>query len=113
MNVFYWTAVACLLAVGTGCGNICDRLNASTQSISDKRKNCSNSSASSSFDLQKCNTGMAKCSSDDLKQLDAYAGCLDRIAPCESGQELSFDFAVLGCYQPLSKLSATCFQAVQ
>lgn len=76
-----------------------------------KARNCSNQSDQSLLDVQTCEKGLAHCTQNDTQQLDAYADCLNNIAACVPGQEVSFGFARLGCLQPLGQVSTSCLAA--
>ena len=101
------------LAVLSACGTPCSRIANAENAANEKGKACnSKTTAWDSARLQKCESGLSKCSPDDTKQLDAYADCLNKLDVCVDGQSLSWGLQRLGCVEPLTKVSLACTGAI-
>lgn len=105
------TALSCLV-LAAGCGTVCDSAIAAERGANSKALDC-NLSNITVHDNAKCNSGLAKCNSDDLKVLDNYATCLNQLPVCNSSNQTSFNLSRLGCtLQPFGTLSSTCAGAI-
>ncbi len=88
----------------------CARVASAEASATQKGKAC-NASATDWSDskLQACTKNLQDCSASDMQKLDEYATCLNQMAPCESGKELTFAAARFDCARKLFGISAACF----
>lgn len=98
---------AVLLAV-SGC-NPCARVAAAEASSTQKGKAC-NASATDWSDskLQACTKNLSDCSPSDLQKMDEYAACLNQIATCEAGKELTFAASRIDCVKKIVGVSLAC-----
>ena len=104
-------ALSTALVLASACGSPCTRIRAAEENMNNKAHGCSNQSDQSLLDVQTCEKGLADCTQNDAQQLDAYAECLNNVAACVPGQEVSFSFARLGCLQPLGQVSGKCLSS--
>lgn len=87
----------------------CARVASAEASATQKGKAC-NASATDWSDskLQACTKNLEKCSASDMQKMDEYATCLNQIAPCESGKELTFAASRIDCSKKLVGISFNC-----
>ncbi len=90
------------------CGSVCDNAVAAERAANAKAKDCGLTDITV-HDANKCNSNLQKCSSDDLKEIDNYATCLNNLPVCTDANKTSFNFSRSGCVlQPIGRLSNTC-----
>lgn len=97
------------------CGTPCTRVAAAESAANDKGVDCG-SSPNTSWDsahIQRCEAGLSKCSADDMKWLDTYADCLQKLPVCVDGQGLSWGLSRITCAESAVKVSATCASAIR
>ena len=113
MKILSIALVGVAALVLSGCGTQCSRIANAENAANQKGKACNNSSNSwDSARVQRCESGLSKCSQDDMKQMDAYADCLNKLDTCVDGQGLSWGLQRLGCIEPITKISLSCVAAV-
>lgn len=99
--------LAVLLAV-TGCGSVCDSAVAAERNANQKGVDCSVQNITV-HDANKCNSGLQKCNSDDLNEIQTYSNCLNSLPQCTSGNEIQFRGQRDGCVnQAFFKISFAC-----
>jgi hypothetical protein len=104
---------AALAAAGlVGC-TPCARIATAEADATQKGKACNGSDSTwSSAKQQTCEANLSKCTQDDVKWLNTYADCLQKLPSCAEGQGLSFGLARLGCLESYSKVSLGCISAI-
>jgi hypothetical protein len=94
------------------CGTVCDSAAGAQRRANDKGRDCSHQNITVN-DANKCNSGLSKCSPDDVKELQAYADCLDALPVCSSSNSTSWAFSRAGCQlQPIGRISGECAGAI-
>lgn len=105
---------ALLLAVvgvaASGC-NVCTRIYNAEQLANEKGRDCG--SSRNLPDVNVCTNGLTSCSQNDMDNLNTYAGCLENLPVCQSGQGFSWGLQRLGCIESLGRVSGSCLQAIQ
>lgn len=100
----------------TGCsGSICEDFKSVSADLEEKAKPCSEGTTGTpeEFDVQQCESDLAKCSDSDKEALEEYISCLGDVDTCVKGQQQVFDGAVLACaFAAAGKLSAACTSTV-
>lgn len=105
-------ALLAVLGFVSACGSVCDQAVAAERSANQKGLNCSQSNITV-HDAQKCNSGLSKCNSDDLNELNLYAQCLNGVPVCSSSNEIQFAAQRQGCLnQAFARISFTCFGSI-
>lgn len=102
--------VLVLLSATSGC-NVCQRIYDANATANEKYKNCGTSN-STVVNVSTCSNGLTSCSQDDMKWLNTYADCLEKLPMCEAGQGFSWSMQRLGCIEPLGKVSGSCLNAI-
>ncbi|MBL8954711.1 MAG: hypothetical protein JNK82_28295 [Myxococcaceae bacterium] len=99
-------------ALLTGCGTVCDTAMHAEQRANQKGRDC-NAGNITVHDANTSNSGLSKCSQDDMREIQLYAECLDALPVCTSSNSTSFAFQRLGCVaQPIGRISASCAAAI-
>jgi hypothetical protein len=113
--------LACAFAVVslalTGCGgSICEDFKDVSEDLEEKAAPCSdgtNGGSNEEFNVQQCESDLAKCTDEDKEALEDYISCLGDVDKCEKGKEDAFGGAVLACaFSAAGKLSDACTSAV-
>lgn len=106
--------LAGLALVGMSCSP-CARVANAEASVSVAGKACMGTDTTwANEKVSRCETGLSKCSADDLKFMAQYADCLLKISACTSSTGFSYLAARAGCLADGAlKISPTCFAAIQ
>lgn len=110
MKTALWCGLVVCAALLSGCGNACDHEKRASDSLNNKLQSCG-SSASSSFDVNKCQNNLHQCSQDDITKLDGFASCLEGLQGCPPSTSGALAGGELGCLQQLSGISGACLQS--
>lgn len=94
-----------------GCGSVCNRIVAADEAATEKGKACG--AESSHYKATTCNENLNKCSPDDVKWLNTYADCLEKLPVCLEGQGSSWGVQRFACGESLLRVSLSCGQAIQ
>jgi len=90
------------------CGTPCSHIAGAEQVASDKGQACNATGGTWSQDrLTTCEQNLSKCTQDDMKKMDTYADCLQKLPVCAEGQGLSWGLQRLACAESLT-LSRDC-----
>ncbi|MBL8950112.1 MAG: hypothetical protein JNK82_05005 [Myxococcaceae bacterium] len=103
--------MAVVLPAGlSGCGgSVCDNAVKAEQAANAKSTSC-NVAPITVHDAQRCNSGLSKCSSDDLKELESYGACLAALPACTPQNEIQWRGQRDGCTtQGFFRISLNCF----
>lgn len=92
----------------SGCGSVCDSAVAAENNSNRRGAECGQNNIAV-HDANRCNQNLSKCSPDDMKEIQAYADCLDALPACTSSNSVSWGFSRAGCVlQPIGRISGTC-----
>lgn len=93
----------------SGCGNLCDRFEASSKSITEKAKPCNmGGSTTIPFDRAQCDAKLKVCTADDQAKMNKFLDCLDKVGTCVAGQEEAWGNSVVACAAQMEGISAAC-----
>lgn len=94
-----------------GCGSVCNRIVAADEAATKKGEACG--ATSNKYNATICNQNLNKCSPDDVKWLNTYADCIEKLPVCQNGQAFSWGVQRFACAESLGKVSGTCVLAIQ
>ncbi len=88
MTKLLLSAALCVAAF-SGCGSVCDRLNAANTKVFGSASTCvymegSLTITATRLDGAKCDMALSKCNASDNKALENYASCIEKAPSCAS-----------------------------
>ncbi|RKH31039.1 hypothetical protein [Corallococcus sicarius] len=110
-------ALASLTLTACG-GSVCDDLEDSANTLSDKAEKCGfeqpDNDEVTDADREACEESVKSCTDDDKTKIDSFVDCVNDIKECSdktTAEQNSFSASTLACYLKLQGLSASCAAA--